>query len=351
MKPCIVVLTLFLFANIALAQFDATILGSVTDPSGLPVAGGQVKLANTQTGVSENTTTGANGEYRFLSVPVGRYTVTVQAKGFQTATTDEVVADVAARQRVDVRLVVGELTQTITIQDAATTVETDTSNRGQTIRHEAIVNLPLNGRNYADLALSAPGVRKAVQSNTANRDAAYDINGMRSAFNSFNLDGLDNNAYGTSNQAFSYQVVQASPDAVQEFRFDTNNYSAEYGRAAGAVINASIRSGTNQYHGAAWEFLRNTQLNAVGFFQPVGGQKPTLVQNQFGGALGGPILRNKLFFFTDYEGFRSAAHTLSYSTLPTADQKHGNLGTPIASPYTGAVYSNGVIPMDQITPF
>src|SRR5215467_6126917 len=333
MRLHLLILTLLLAAA-AFAQFDASVLGTVMDPSGSAVIGAQVKLVNTLTGVSEKTTTSDDGEYRFLSVPVGRYTVTVQATGFQTANTGEVAVNVAARQRVDVRLQVGELNQTVTIQDAAAVIETDTSNRGQTIRHEAIVSLPLNGRNYADLALLAPGVRKAVQSNTANRDAAYDINGMRSAFNSFNLDGLDNNAYGTSNQAFSYQVIQAAPDAVQEFRFDTNNYSAEFGRAAGAVISASIRSGTNQFHGSAWEFLRNTKLNAVGFFQPTANTKPAMVRNQFGAALGGPIRRNKLFFFTDYEGYRSSDHSASFLTVPTPAQKQGHLGINVVNPIT-----------------
>jgi hypothetical protein len=342
---------MFLLATAAYGQFDATVLGTVSDASGSGVPRAKVKLLNTETGVAESTLADANGEFRFLSVRVGRYRVTVQSPGFKTATTEEFTADVSARQRVDVRLEVGDLAQTLDVREAAAAVETDTSNRGQVVPHSTIVDLPLNGRAYADLALLAPGVRKAVQSNTASRDAAYDVNGMRSAFNTFNLDGLDNNAYGTSNQGFSYQVVQAAPDAVQEFRFDTNNYSAEYGRAAGAVINASIRSGTNQYHGSVWEFLRNTRLNAIGFFQPVGGQKPILVQNQFGGAFGGPILKNKLFFFADYEGFRSAAHTLSYSTLLTPDQKQGNLGTPIMNPYTGVVYTNGIVPADQITSF
>jgi hypothetical protein len=346
MKIRAIVLFLVLSVPAAFAQFDATVLGTVTDPSGSAVPGAQVKLVNTQTDVAETTTTSETGEYRFLSVPIGRYTVTVQAKGFQTATTAEVVVDVAARQRVDVRLVVGELNQTVTVQDAAATVETDTSNRGQTIRNDAIVSLPLNGRNYADLALLAPGVRKAVQSNTANRDAAYDINGMRSAFNSFNLDGLDNNAYGTSNQGFSYQVIQAAPDAVQEFRFDTNNYSAEYGRAAGAVINASIRSGTNQFHGSAWEFLRNTRLNAVGYFKPTANTKPAMVRNQFGGAFGGPIRHNKLFFFTDYEGYRSSDHAASFLTVPTPAQKQGYLGVNVVDPITHTPYSAGTaIPM------
>jgi hypothetical protein len=338
-------------SSVCLAQFDASVLGTVTDPTTAVVARAKVKLDNLKTGVSESAETDSNGIYRFLNVPIGQYSVSAQASGFKTVTTEEFTVAVEARQRVDIRLQVGEVTATVTVSGAAAAVEADTTNRSQVIQHEAIVDLPLNGRAYADLALLAPGVRHAVQSNTANRDAAYNVNGMRSAFNTFNLDGLDNNAYGTSNQGFSYQVVQASPDAVQEFRLDTNNYSAEFGRAAGAVINASIRSGTNQFHGSAWEFLRNTALNATGFFKPVGGQKPSLVQNQFGAALGGPIRKDKLFFFVDYEGFRSIAHTLSYLTLPTADQKQGKLGIAITNPLTGATYPDGVVPASQITPF
>jgi Carboxypeptidase regulatory-like domain/TonB dependent receptor-like, beta-barrel/TonB-dependent Receptor Plug Domain len=333
-------------------QYDvATVIGTITDASGAIVPRANLRLENVETGVNVTTLSDGNGIYRFLDIRIGRFRVTAQAPGFRTVTTEEFTLAVAARQRVDISLQVGDAATTVTVNDAAAVIETDSSNRGQVVRHETIVDLPLNGRAYADLALLAPGVRRPVVGNVAGRDGAYNVNGMRSAFNSFILDGIDNNAYGTSNQGFSYQVVQASPDAVQEFRVDTNNYSAEYGRAAGAVVNATIRSGTNQFHGSAWDFLRNTQLNATGFFKPTGGQKPTLVQNQFGGALGGPIKRDKLFFFADYEGFRSSAHTLSFSTLPTPAQKQGNLGIPITNPFTGQTYSDGVVPASQITAF
>ena len=176
------------------------------------------------------------------------------------------------------------------------------------------------------------------------------MNGLRSSLNNFQVDGLDNNAYNTADQGYSNQVVQLNPDAVAEFKVQTNNYSAEYGRSAGAVINASVRSGTNEFHGAAWEFLRTTKLNAVGFFKPRFG-KPVFQQNQFGGAFGGPIVRNKTFFFADYEGVRRIAKTLSIVTLPTLDQRNGIFGVPIMNPYTGEVYSNGVIPQSAITPY
>jgi hypothetical protein len=343
---------LLLTAVVSLAQYDvAAVLGTVTDASGAVVPNAKVKLENTQTGVSENALTDGSGIYRFLDVRIGRYRVTAQASGFKTATTEEFTATVAARQRVDIRLEVGEASQMLSVTDAVAPLETDSSNRGHVVQHDVVVNMPLNGRSYADLALLSPGVRHSVQGNMSAREAAYNVNGMRSAFNNFIMDGIDNNAYGTSNQGFSYQVVQASPDAVQEFRLDTNNYSAEYGRAAGAVINASVRSGTNQFHGAAWEFLRNTKLNATGFFQPVGGTKPVLMQNQFGGAFGGPVRKDKLFFFVDYEGGRIVSRTPSFLSLPTPNQKQGRLGIAVANPLTGAAYTNGIVPANEISAF
>ena len=303
---------LILTASPCFSQFDsAAVLGVVTDPSGAVIAGSEVQLENIETRVVDKAVTDSNGFYRFLDVRIGNYRLRAESKGFKQTQTASFVVTVNARQKVDIKLEVGEATESITVQDAVAIVETDSSNRGQSVMHDLVANLPLNGRSYADLALLSPGVRHSVLGNMSNRDGAYNVNGMRSAFNNFILDGVDNNAYGTSNQGFSYQVIQASPDAVQEFRLDTNNYSAEYGRAAGAVINASVRSGTNEFKGAVWEYGRNTALNATGFFQPVGGQKPVLQQNQFGGVLGGPLRKDKLFFFADYEGTRIVSRAVS----------------------------------------
>ena len=156
-----------------------------------------------------------------------------------------------ARQRVDLVMTPGTVTESIVITDAAQLLETDSSVRGQVVQRDQIVNLPLNGRSYANLALLTPGVRESSQNSTteAGSEAAFNVNGLRNTVNNFLLDGVDNNAYGTSNQSFSTQVVQVSPDAIQEFKVQTNTYSAEFGRSGGAVINASYRSGTNQFHG------------------------------------------------------------------------------------------------------
>ena len=332
------------------AQFEsAAVLGTVRDASGSTVAGAKITLTSTQTGVVQSTLTDSEGNYLFPSARIGTYTVSGQAAGFKTAEANQFTLTVNARQRVDLTLEVGQVTERVTVEGAATPLETDTSSRGTVVSTQQIVNLPLNGRSYADLALLAPGVRKSAISTS--RDASFNVNGMRSSLNNFIVDGVDNNSYGTSNQGFSNQVVQLSPDAVQEFRIETTNYSAEFGRAGGGIINATIRSGTNQFHGSAWNFLRNTSLNATGFFKPVNNEKPVFIQNQFGATLGGPIKRDKLFFFVDYEGFRRISKQITFADLPSMEQRQGNLGIPIRNPYTGEVYQNGIIPQNVITPF
>jgi hypothetical protein len=334
----------------AAAQFDsASVLGTVRDASGAAMPDAKVTLENTKTGIQQVTNTDAAGNYQILNVPIGTYRLSGEAAGFKKAVAAEFTVTVAARQRVDLSLQVGDVAEQIVVSDAATPLETDTSSRGTVVSSNQIVNLPLNGRSYADLALLAPGVRKSGIATS--RDASFNVNGMRSSLNNFVIDGVDNNAYGTSNQGFSNQVVQLSPDAVQEFRIETTNYSAEFGRAGGGVINASIRSGTNSFHGSAWEYLRNTKLNATGFFKPVNNQKPVLIQNQFGAAFGGPVIRNKAFFFMDYEGFRRVQRRPVFSTLPTVEQRQGILGSAVRNPFTGEVFSNGTIPQGQITRF
>ena len=233
-------------------------------------------------------------------------------------------------------------------------METETSSRGQVIATREVENLPLNGRSYADLVLLVPGARKSFLENqtASSREGSFNVNGQRSAFNNFLLDGLDNNNYGTSNQGFANENIPPSPDAVNEFKVETDNYSAEYGRSSGAVINVSTRSGTNQFHGAAWDYLRNTNLNAIGPFAPPLGIKQILIKNQFGGTFGGPIWKNHTFFFADYEGLRQIFTNVATSvTLPNAEQRQGLFllhrvdGTtapiPLFNPVTGTNFFNG----------
>ncbi len=343
------------------AQFDsATLLGTVRDAAGAIVPNAKITLKNTETASVVMAMTDADGNYQFPNVKIGSYQVSAEAEGFSKGVVENITATVNGRQRVDVTLQAGELSATVTVSDTPELLETASSERGQVITREQIINLPLNGRSYADLALLSTGVNQStinVPGQSGARDASFNVNGLRSSLNNFIIDGVDNNSYGTSNQGFSNQVVQASPDALEEFKVQTNNFSAEYGRAGGAVINASIRSGTNSFHGSAWDFVRNTAFNATGFFKPTNGDKPVLIQNQFGGTFGGPIVKNRLFFFVDYEGYRRIAKQIAFATLPTAEQRQGIFrnadGTPISirNPLTGTVYANGIVPQSEITSF
>jgi hypothetical protein len=352
----------------ASAQFEtASVLGFVHDSSGAVIPSAKVTLVNIATGVETTVTADTQGQFTFTSVRIGQYKVKAAAAGFSEAVTEPFAAEVNARQRVDVTLKPGAATETVTVTGAAALLNTEDSERGQIISARDVNNLPLNGRAYADLALLTPGVRANNLENqtVTSRDASYNVNGQRSEFNNFMLDGLDNNAYGTSNQSFSNQAIQPSPDAISEFRVSTDNYSAEYGRASGAVFNVSIKSGTSQIHGKLWEYNRNTDFNAIGPFTPPTNaltgkpQKPVLVKNQFGAAIGGPVplfLRGKVFYFGDYESNRQVQGQYSASTVPNANQRQGiftdTAGNPVAlhNPLTGAVYANGVVPQSDWSP-
>ncbi|MDQ3650547.1 MAG: carboxypeptidase-like regulatory domain-containing protein [Acidobacteriota bacterium] len=340
----VAVLMFAALTTVADAQFEtATVLGSVRDANGAALNGGVVTLKNIETGSVLSATSDDNGDYQFVNVKIGAYEVSGGREGFSTAVAANVTVTVNARQRVDLTLQPGALSESVLITDAAALLETDSSVRGQVIRGKQIVSLPLNGRSYADLALLVPGVRESnlnQNSIASRRDASFNVNGLRSTYNNFLLDGVDNNSYGTSNQGFSSQLVQLSPDAVTEFKVETNNYSAEFGRSGGATINASLRSGTNDFHGALWEFHRNTVLNARGFFANRNRlAKPNLIRNQFGGTFGGPIIRDRTFFFVNYEGFREVSSEVRTATLPTLEHRQGRLGIAVRDPITGVSYA------------
>ena len=322
---CVAFLAILLSSLTITAQSEtATVLGTVRDPNGAVVSGAAVTLKNTGTAINSGTTTDSNGDYQFVNVKIGNYQISIEAAGFTRTIADDVNLAINARQRVDISLQVASATETVTVTGAAELLESESSDRGQVVQRQQIVALPLNGRSYANLALlsllACANPTPIMRSGGGGREAAFNVNGLRATVNNFLLDGVDNNAYGTSNQSFSSQVVQVSPDAIAEFKVQTNTYSAEFGRAGGAVINATYRSGTNEFHGSAWEFHRNTVLNAVGFFKPVRRRyKPPLIRNQFGFTFGGPIIKDRTFFFADYEGFRQIQKNLDiFQTLPTA---------------------------------
>lgn len=343
---------------LAYAQFETSeVLGTVHDASGSPVGKAKVTLINQETGIQTTTTTNDSGDYDFLNVKVGRYTVTVEQAGFTKFTAPDIMVNVEVRQRVDANLQLGVVTNSVTVEAAASAIDTDSSEHSQVINLQQVAELPLNGRNYADLALLSTNTIKSpmavsFSASGTPREGSFNVDGMRSTYNNFLLDGLDNNMYGTSNQGYSSQTVQPSPDAIAEFKVITTNYSAEYGRVGGAVVNAVMRSGTNQFHGTAYEFLRNTDLNADGFqFTPLV-YKPTLQRNQFGATIGGPFIKNKLFFFGDYEGYRQLQDYLNYDSVPSGDDRLGILPTTVVDPLTQKVYPAGTqIPIAQLNPF
>jgi hypothetical protein len=360
----LVLIALMSVVCVAHAQFESgSVLGYVKDVSGAAVSNANVTLTNTATGITHATTTDQEGRYEFSSLPIGPYVVKAQAPSFGPTQTPPFSLTVNARQRLDLEMKAGQVNETVTVSAAPTLLETETSSRGQVIGTKEIEDLPLNGRSYADLALLAPGVRRSFledQSPTS-REASFNVNGQRSAFNNFLLNGLDNNSYGTSNQGFANENIPPSPDAVSEFRLETNNYTAEYGRASGAVINASIRRGSNQFHGRAWDYDRNTVFNAIGPFQPNGGKKPAFIRNQFGATFGGPIWKDHTFLFLDWESLRQIALSFGTATLPTAEQRSGTFllhaangattPIPLQNPITGKLYANGVIPAADQTAF
>jgi Carboxypeptidase regulatory-like domain/TonB dependent receptor len=359
--------SLSFMGSVAQAQFDVgSLVGTIRDQSGAAVAGASITATNTATNIESSATSNGSGDYEIPSLHVGVYTISAKATNYAEAVAQNIAISVGSRQRIDLELKVGETQSSVEVSDVALQLETESSQRGQTITQYQTAALPLVTRNYSDLLGLVTGSRQAPTAATTSsinslvRQGAYNINGQRSMFNNFLLDGMDNNAYGESNQGFDNQIIAIPPDSVSQWNVVTNNENAEYGRSSGATINVASASGTNRFHGALWEFLRNTDLNAAGYFKPtvVGStgnivpfQKPTFNRNQFGVNFGGPILKNKLFYFVDYEGFRQTLKPLTVLTLPTQNELNGVLVVPVQNPITGAVYPAGSpIPASAINP-
>ncbi|MGH9397556.1 MAG: carboxypeptidase regulatory-like domain-containing protein [Terriglobia bacterium] len=337
------------------ARGQQAVLGTVTDSSGAVVPGTQVTLTNSATGIQSATVTNASGNYQFPGIPIGLYEVTAGKAGFKTAVATNVRVVVDARQEVNLVLQLGETSQKVTVTGAAPLVETETTSHGQVINEQQILQLPLNDRDPARLVLLSSGAVLSAENNgdlaSGAREGAFNINGLRSDYNNYVLDGVDNNEMGTSNQGYSYQVVELSPDALQEFKVETSNFSAQYGRAGGAVITEVTKSGANQFRGDLWEFNRNTAFDAAGFFAKPG-VKPRLVRNQFGGTFGGPIIHDRTFFFVDAEVFRQVTSAIDFSTIPTLDDRLGIFTVPVHNPLTGETFAaNTAIPASAMSPF
>ncbi len=261
------VAVLTLLASAALAQIDTgSIVGTVRDASGAAVPKATVTATNPATNITLTTTTNSVGEYQFNALHTGDYNVKAVASGFSAQVFPNVHIDVQSRPSVDFTLQVGNVNQTIEVQSTAPLLDTQTATLGGVVSSRQIEDLPLNGRRYADLALLEPGIQKNLTNPNNTAPDRFSSNGNLETQNYFSLDGVDNNSGSTNLQEGSVQTVQPPPDALQEFRVQTRTYSAEFGTSAGAVINASIKSGSNAFHGDLWEFLRNNDLDANSFF-------------------------------------------------------------------------------------
>jgi len=326
LQTCALLWICLLLAGLpALAQQEtATITGVVQDPSGAVIPGANVRLTNLGTNIASTTMTGETGFYTVTNLKPGAYSVTVEKQGFKKFVQSGVTLQVNQAARLDITLQLGAQAEIVEVTAEAPLVETESANRGAVIDQRKILDLPLNGRDYNQLALLSPGVLQATPRfgfPALQFKGAFNANGNRVFMNAFLLDGLDNVSYSNSYRGENVQVVQPSIDALQEFKIQTSNYSAEFGRSAGAVINATIKSGTNAYHGTVYEFLRNDKVDARNFFAAA---KPERRRNQFGASIGGPILHNKTFFFGDYEGLRDRDGQVYIRSVPTAAMKRGD---------------------------
>lgn len=321
-------LCLILGAVSAHAQLDnGSITGTAHDATGAVVAGATVTIRNVATGVTSTLKTNQDGTYQALALIPGTYEVEVTAPGFGTTKQTGIEVHVKSRAQVDFDLKAGGQNDTVEVSAEVLGLQTQSADVGNVVSTQQINDLPLNARRYADLALLEPGIFKnpAVANNAPDR---FSSNGNLETQNYFALDGVDNNSGSTNLQEGSVQNVQPPPDAIQEFRVQTRTYSTEFGTSAGAVVNASTKSGTNKFHGSAWEYARNSVFDANSWANKHAATivpKGNFSQNQFGGTIGGPIRRDRLFFFGDYQGLRSTQQTTVYSVVPSAAMKAGNL--------------------------
>ncbi len=350
------VLVLAWSAEPALAQATGTITGVVMDETGATIPGVMIEVTNAATGQIRTATTGEDGFYAVRLLQPGPYQVKCTLPGFKTGVRDGVNVTVESTSRVDMKMAVGGLEETVSVTGDAPLVETSNATLGIVVDEKKVVELPLNGRNFTQLGTLLPGVvappaalggasGEATPGGFGAVTSGFSVNGMRNQSNNFLLDGASNN--DTFNTGF---VLRPPPDAIQEFKILTHSYAAEYGRSAGSVINVVTKSGSNALHGAAWEFNRDDALQARNFFAAPDQAKPKLKQNQFGASLGGPVVRNRLFGFGYYEGFRNTAGVTQNFVVLSDAQRLGNFagGATIFDPQTGLPFVGNVIPDDRI---
>src|SRR2546428_6445780 len=321
-------IAILLFVSILAAQgFRATIVGRVTDETGAVVPGAKITITNAGTNESRSVIVNDNGEYSIPQLTPGQYSLTAENAGFNTVRRSGIVLETNQQARFDISLKVGSLTEEVQVSAAAPLVTTESATLGNVVDQKKILELPLNGRDYLQLAFLQPNVFATAQGSNLGFRGGVNVAGNSEVANQYILDGIDHNDEAT-NQPLHRPIL----DAVREFKILTGTYSAEYGRQAGGQIMVTTQSGTNAFHGSIWEFHRNSALDARNFFAPL---KPGFRRHQFGGVLGGPIKKDQTFFFAAYEGQRRGQQEASLATVPSLAFKNGDfssLATPVRDP-------------------
>ncbi|HYZ84532.1 MAG TPA: carboxypeptidase-like regulatory domain-containing protein, partial [Bryobacteraceae bacterium] len=331
---------------------STTLLGTVVDSSGAPIAAAEISATRVATNQVRSTTTNEQGYYVLPSLEVGEYRVAVQKAGFKTQVRPGVVLQVNQRLTVDFSLPVGDVTERIEVTSSVSALDTSSATLGTVVEQKKIVDLPLNGRNYAQLAWLVPGVTPGQRhsNDSVNFSNPFQIsaNGQRQFNTEVTMDGVSINSALLNQSNF-----RPSIDALQEFRVQTGNYSAEYGMLSGAQVNLVLRSGSNSLHGTLFEFFRHDKLDARDFFLPSTQPKAPFRQNQFGATVGGPIKRDTTFFFLSYEGFRKRRAVVGNAVVLTEAERRGNfsaLSTPLRDPdNTGQTFAGNIIPQNRLS--
>ncbi len=355
----VLALSAFILHSVAVAQVDTgTISGTVKDQTGAVIQYAVVKVENRDTGIAVSVANNAAGLYLAPDLKAGIYQVSVTATGFQTVAKTGIELRVQDRIPVDFDLPVGQASSTVSVESQAPVLQTETSSLGQVVEDSQIINLPLNGRNYIQLAILGAGTAPAY--NASERNTFY-ANGVREIQNSYLLDGVDNKNKIVGFDSSAAQSIEPVIDSVQEFKVQTSTFSAEFGQAAGAVVNVTTKSGTNQYHGSLFDFVRNSFFDADPYFQPARTAKPQFIQNQYGGTLGGRIIKDRTFFFLGWQSSRTEDAAPQLATVPTEAEKEGHFSSPIYDPastaanpkgsgYVRALFPGDLIPASRFDP-
>ena len=325
-----------------------SISGHVFDPAGRVIPDAQVKLTNKPDNSVRKVPTDATGRYSFIGLAPSDYIISISAPGFTQVTRSGLSLTVDTDLKLDFSLVVGGPRTRIEVSAPVPSLQTETADLGAVINQQLIETLPLNSRDFLQLSLLSPGVSPSVEGsqNSSYGSVSTEVNGGREEFNNFLLDGVDNNDPYVNRYA-----VEPAVDSVQEFKMDTSSYDAEYGRSAAGQVNVITRRGTNDFHATGYEYLRNKVLDARNYFDGAGFAKAPFIRNQFGAAVGGPIRKDKTFFFANTDFYRQRQWESDEAAVPTDDERGGNLGAlagPITNPLTGMPFQNNIVPVSPI---